>query len=347
MGIVASSDKSVRATTTPWQTAIQTAVRSGVELCRKLELEPSFEVAAAIAERSFPVFAPLSYIAKMRRGDSRDPLLRQVLPLGDEVAADPLFSTDPVGDESARRTPSLLQKYRGRVLLITTGACAVHCRYCFRRNFPYQMGPASGAPWQDALDYIAHDPTIEEVILSGGDPLTMVDRRLAELAEALARIPHLSRLRIHTRLPIVIPERVTDDLIAWLNGFRLTPVVVVHANHPREVEGSVGDSLLRIVQSGIPVLNQAVLLRGVNDEAETLSELSCRLMHYRVLPYYLHQLDRVTGAAHFEVPIARGLEIMEQLRAKLPGYLVPRYVHEVAGDVGKRWLFDASLQGCE
>lgn len=339
--IVALPAESVRATLEPWQQAMQTAIRDGVELCRRLELPAAFEsaaVRAAEAFPTFPVFAPLSYVAKMHPGDPHDPLLRQVLPLAEEMAITEGFTADPVGDLAAKRLPGVLQKYNGRVLLITTGACAVHCRYCFRRHFPYHDGPSAKERRSAAIDLVAADPTVEEVILSGGDPLTLPDSQLADLADRLAAIPHLRRLRIHTRLPIVIPERVTMEFVAWFRGTRLTPIMVIHANHPRELADDVADAVTRLVDGGIPVLNQAVLLRGINDSAETLSALSRRLIDLRAFPYYLHQLDRVAGAAHFEVAESRGLELMESLRAALPGYAVPRFVREVPGDVGKAWL---------
>jgi EF-P beta-lysylation protein EpmB len=207
----------------------------------------------------------------------------------------------------------------------------VHCRYCFRRNFPYHEAPHSIGAWQPALDAIAADDSIEEVLLSGGDPLMLVDARLAELAERLAAITHLRRLRVHTRLPIMVPERVCDSLLAWLRGTRLTTWVVVHTNHPRELDGLVCEALARLVDAGVPVLNQAVLLRGVNDSADVLAELCSRLADLRVMPYYLHQLDRVAGAAHFEVPVEQGRQIVEELRRRLPGYAVPRYVEERPG----------------
>jgi EF-P beta-lysylation protein EpmB len=214
----------------------------------------------------------------------------------------------------------------------------VHCRYCFRRQYPYSESPKSPADWQPAIDRIAEDPTIDEVILSGGDPLTLLDGHLAVLAERIGRVDHVRLLRIHTRLPIVIPQRVTGDLIGWLRGSRLTPIMVVHANHPQEIDDATAAALTRLVEAGIPVLNQSVLLRGVNDSAEALVGLSRRLIDLRVMPYYLHQLDRVAGAAHFEVPISQGMELMAQMRRSLPGYAVPRYVQEVAGELHKRVL---------
>jgi EF-P beta-lysylation protein EpmB len=224
------------------------------------------------------------------------------------------------------------------VLLVTTGACAIHCRYCFRRHYAYDELPPAAEAWAPALAAIAADASIDEVILSGGDPLTLSDARLAALAEQLAAIPHVRRLRIHSRLPIVLPERVDDELLAWLSGTRLTPVMVVHANHAAELDDEVAAACARLSAAGAMLLNQTVLLRGVNDDAQALAALSRRLIELRVTPYYLHQLDRVAGAAHFEVPVERGLALVEQLRAELPGYLVPRYVHEVAGEASKRPL---------
>jgi EF-P beta-lysylation protein EpmB len=318
-----------------WQEAFKDAVRDPAELCRLVELPPHYAARAAAAAREFSLFVPRDYIARMRLGDVRDPLLRQVLPLEDELSAPQGYSADPVGDRAATRSPGLLHKYRSRVLMVTTGACAVHCRYCFRRHFPYDQGPRSPDDWAEAVAYIAADDTIREVILSGGDPLSLVDRQLAELARRLAAIRHVRRLRIHTRLPIMIPRRVTDELIGWLRGTRLTPIVVIHANHANELDDSVGDALSRLADAGIVLLNQSVLLRGVNDGDDDLAELCERLVDLRVIPYYLHQLDRVSGAAHFEVSQARGQQLMAQLRKRLPGYAVPRYVRETAGAAHK------------
>lgn len=344
MPIVAPEARPVRATsrTAPWQQALKSAIRDPLELCRRLSLPAELEPAAVRAARLFPVFAPLAYLARMRQGDVADPLLRQVLPLAAELERPDGFTADPVGDAVATRAPGLLSKYRGRALLVTTGACAVHCRYCFRRHYPYEGGPRSPDDWQPALTELAADDTIEEVLLSGGDPLTLVDSHLAELARRLAEIPHLRRLRVHTRLPIMIPERVTDALVSWLRGTRLAPIFVIHANHAAELGTDERDpaalAIGRLVDAGIPVLNQSVLLSGVNDNAPALIDLSRRLIDLRVMPYYLHQLDRVSGASHFEVPIPRGLALLSEMRRHLPGYAVPRYVQEIAGEAGKRVL---------
>jgi EF-P beta-lysylation protein EpmB len=306
-------------------------VRDVGELCRLLQLPAEFESRASSAVKDFPLFVPRPFLARIRPADTADPLLRQVLPVEAETLAVEGFTSDPVDDRSATIEPGLLGKYAGRVLMVTTGACAVHCRYCFRRHFPYQTTPKSLDAWERAIEQIEADASVHEVILSGGDPLMLVDDLLAALAERLAQVPHLRRLRVHTRLPIVIPERVNDELLGWLTGTRLTPIVVVHANHPAEIDEAVAAALGRLIDAGVPVLNQAVLLRGVNDSIDTLAELCERLVDLRVIPYYLHQLDRVAGAAHFEVPVAEGRKIMAELKSRLPGYAVPRYVQEIAG----------------
>ncbi|HEV3021464.1 MAG TPA: EF-P beta-lysylation protein EpmB [Pirellulales bacterium] len=336
-GILTSSSGLVRPQRRPpvWQQALREAIRDPQELCRILDLPAEYEAAAVRAAKDFPLLVPRGYVARMRPGDPHDPLLRQVLPLDAERAHVPGFTADPVGDAAAAVAPGLLQKYQGRALMVTTGACAVHCRYCFRRHYPYSDGPGSLAAREAALERIAADTTLDEVLLSGGDPLTLVDERLAGLVRRLDSIAHLRRLRIHTRLPIVLPERVCDELLDWLCATRLTPIVVVHANHPAEIDEAVAAALARLVDAGLVVLNQSVLLRGVNDQADVLIELCRRLVDLRVMPYYLHQLDRVQGAAHFEVPEAVGVRLVAEMRAKLPGYAVPRYVREAAGEKHK------------
>ncbi len=324
-----------RSAATAWKMALAGAVRDPDELVDLLELPPETREGARRSSRRFPLVVPRGFIGRMRRGDPRDPLLRQVLPIGEEEEEAEGFVADPVGDRRATVLPGLIQKYEGRALLVLSNACAVNCRYCFRREFPYHETPRGFTAWEPAIRQIASDPSLNEVILSGGDPLVLSDAPLERLAVALADIPHLKRLRVHTRLPIVIPERVTEDLIGWLRGTRLTPVVVVHANHPAELDENCGRALERLVEAGLPVLNQAVLLRGVNDEADTLARLCEKLLEHRVLPYYLHQLDPVRGSAHFHVAESRGLEILADLRRRLPGYAVPRYVRETPGAPSK------------
>jgi EF-P beta-lysylation protein EpmB len=321
-----------------WQEAMKDAVREPAELVRLLKLPPETVAAAHESARRFPLFVPRGYVARMRPGDVGDPLLRQVLPLADELQVVPGFMTDPVGDAAAVRQPGLLHKYRGRALLVTTGICAIHCRYCFRRHFAYGDSPRSLDEWRPALDEIAGDDSIHEVILSGGDPLTIVDSTLAALVAELSGIGHLRRLRVHTRLPVLIPERVTEALIATLRRSPLAPIMVVHANHVNELDADVAAALARLADAGIVLLNQSVLLAGVNDSVAAQESLCERLVDLRVMPYYLHQLDRVAGAAHFEVPIETGRRIIKALRERLPGYAVPRYVQEFPGATGKTLL---------
>lgn len=318
-----------------WRRTLAEAVTDPVELLALLELPPSLLDGMRRAGRLFPLRVPRGFVARMRKGDPQDPLLAQVLPLEAELAEAPGFTADPLGELAVAAAPGVLHKYQGRALLIATGACAVHCRYCFRREFPYAEHGAASSQIEEALEYLAADLTIEEVILSGGDPLLLPDARLARLAEALAEIPHLRRLRVHTRTPIVLPDRVDDDLLAWLTGTRLSPVVVLHANHAREIDGEVAAAMARLKEAGVPLLNQSVLLKGVNDSVEALADLSRALFAAGVLPYYLHLLDRVTGAAHFEVEEAEARRLASALAARLPGYLVPRLVREVAGAPGK------------
>lgn len=334
MAILATQSDSVRTGSGTWQQQMKWAIRDLDTLRECLKLPPNADLGAE-AESRFPVFVPLPLLGRMRPGDLADPLLRQVLPIRDEDRSPARFSRDPLGESEATLTPGLLQKYAGRVLLVTTGACAVHCRYCFRRHFPYDESPVSPSQWEPAIARIAEDTSIEEVILSGGDPLTIVDDRLAKLVERLNQISHLKRLRVHTRLPIMIPQRVTPELLDVLAGGRLQPWVVLHANHSNELDAAVSDAVKLLADSGVTLLNQTVLLRGVNDSVDALVSLSKRLLECRVLPYYLHQLDPVIGTSHFEVPAERGLTLVEQMRAALPGYAVPRYVKELEGEPNK------------
>ncbi len=314
-----------------WHQALASAVRDPDELIDILELPDALRDPARRAARMFPLLVPRSFLARMRRGDPLDPLLAQVLPLGIEEQPVLGFGTDPVGDAAARKAPGLLHKYHGRALLVTTGSCAVHCRYCFRRHYPYGDEPKRMADWESTLAAIQADASLHEVILSGGDPLMLTDSRLAALCDRIGQIPHVTRLRLHTRLPIVLPERVTGQLLDILHAAGPTPIVIVHANHANELVGTCADALRRLVRGGITVLNQAVLLRGVNDSVEAQARLCEALVDLGAIPYYLHQLDRVAGAAQFEVAEEIGRQIMAELRRWLPGYAVPRYVRETAG----------------
>jgi EF-P beta-lysylation protein EpmB len=313
-----------------WQRELGAAIRDAGELRSLLGLADD-----GAGDAGFPVRVPRGYVARMRHGDPGDPLLAQVLPSAAETREVPGFGPDPVGDRAAMMRPGVLHKYHGRVLLITTGACGVHCRYCFRREFPYADANPRPDDWQGAIDYIAGDESIEEVILSGGDPLSLPDRKLAGLVERIEAIPHVETLRIHTRLPVVLPERIDDALCAWLAGTRLAKIVVLHANHGNEIDPSVAAAAERLRATGALLLNQAVLLRGVNDEADAMIDLSRRLFAAGVLPYYLHMLDPVRGAAQFEIGPEEARRLMAAVAARLPGYLVPKLVTEQAGRPGK------------
>ena len=321
--------------TSPWRKALSQAVRDPAKLLELLALPRELLPAASLAAARFPLRVPLGYVARMEKGNPADPLLRQVLPLGEELLTAEGFGDDPVCDQAAMAIPGLLHKYAGRVLLITTPACGIHCRYCFRRHFPYSEARAATDNWQAALEYIAADTSIHEVILSGGDPLSLSDQRLARLVGYLAAIPHLKRMRLHTRQVIVLPERVDTSLLDWLANTRLQTVIVIHANHANEINDEVAASLLRLHAIDISLFNQAVLLRGVNDNVKVLAALSERLFESHVLPYYLHQLDRVQGAQHFEVSDTQAMRLIQELRDHLPGYLVPRLVREIADKSSK------------
>ena len=321
-----------------WKALFAEAVTDRNELLAMLQLEDKpgpDAIASACAVPQFPLRVPRGFVRRMRIGDSADPLLLQVLPTAREEQVVEGFAADPLGERHRASAGGILRKYRGRVLLVVVGACAVHCRYCFRRHFPYTGGTSVHAGWEAALERIAADPSLEEVILSGGDPLVVDDTQLDRAVRQLARIPHLRRLRVHSRLPVVLPQRVDSALLEWLTGTRLQTVMVVHANHANEIGEDVVRAVSCLRDRGVLVLNQAVLLRGVNDSARALRDLSVALFEAGVLPYYLHLLDRVAGAAHFDVDEATARVLMRELAANLPGYLVPRLVREVPGAPAK------------
>jgi len=321
-----------------WKRLWREAVRDPRELLEMLGLDGTALPLSDAAAAQFPLRVPRGFVARMRHGDRNDPLLRQVLPLDDEMQLVPGFTFDAVGDALSRAGQGVIHKYQGRALLVATGSCAVHCRYCFRRHFPYADESAAAGGWQAAVEAIRADASITEVILSGGDPLSLATPKLAELTTLLSTVPHVRRLRIHTRLPVVLPERIDGECLAWLDTLPWPSTVVVHANHANEFDDTVDAAMARLRHAGATVLNQAVLLRGVNDSVDALAALSERGFDAGVLPYYLHQLDRVTGVAHFEVPDERARALHAALVSRLPGYLVPKLVREVAGDPAKRPL---------
>ncbi|MDQ7731421.1 EF-P beta-lysylation protein EpmB [Halomonas sp. SpR1] len=318
-----------------WQQQLSNAIRDPQILCERLGLSRDWLAGAQIGHELFDVCVPEAYLNRIAYADINDPLLRQVIPLGEEALTPHGYVDDPLEEAQHRPAKGLIHKYAGRVLLIASPNCAINCRYCFRRHFPYSDNSPSRAQWQEALDYLRSDTTIHEAILSGGDPLAANDRQLAWLVEQLESIPHLKRLRIHTRLPVVIPDRVDDALLGWLASTRLQKVVVLHINHANEIDQAVVDACARLKQAGATLLNQSVLLRDVNDDVTTLATLSERLFEAGILPYYLHVLDPVQGAAHFDVPDSEARELVAQLRDYLPGFLMPRLVREIPGRESK------------
>ena len=331
----------------PWQVELANAVTDPAELLSLLRL-PLPDTASLARLRAaaarFALRVPRSYAALMTPGDAADPLLRQVLPAGEELLEVPGFVSDPVGDLQVQQARGMLHKYRGRRLLLTTGACAVHCRYCFRREFPYAEANAASGGWREVVDALRADPEAEEVILSGGDPLALSDAKLARLAAELAALPQLRRLRLHTRTPVVLPSRVDAALLRWLQDFPQPVVIVLHANHAREFSPALVEACRGLRAAGVTLLNQAVLLRGVNDSLAAQAALAEAGFAAGVLPYYLHQLDPVRGAAHFGVDDGAAIDLHRQLRAHLPGYLVPRLVRELPGAPSKTPVLDSTHQ---
>lgn len=319
-----------------WQQQLARAITDPLELIQVLGLPESLAAGARQAAISFPLKVTEAYLSCIRKGDPNDPLLRQILPQSEENQHLPGFVTDPVGDAQASPAPGLIHKYQGRALLITTPACAIHCRYCFRRHYPYQQASANRENLDIALDIIEQDKSINEIILSGGDPLTLSDQRLQQLIYKIEAIEHVSILRIHSRLPVILPDRITDSFTETLVNTRLHPVLVIHSNHPNELSQEVMSGLLQLQQNSITLLNQSVLLKNINDDTDTLVEMSHKLFSAGVLPYYLHMLDPVQGAAHFQVDDEDALELYQSLRARLPGYLVPKLVREIAGSAYKQ-----------
>lgn len=320
-----------------WQLQLQRAIRDSKRLGDALGL-PLPEVAT-----DFPMLVPDAFLSRMKPGDPEDPLLLQVLPRPEEQEVDDHYVADPLQEvtesESSTTPTGLIQKYQGRVLIVATGACAVNCRYCFRRHFPYESQQPDQRRWDEIISYIAADSSIREVILSGGDPLVMNDRQLSRITRQLSAIPHVDNLRIHTRLPIVIPDRICDDLLSWIGELNIPLVLVTHINHPAEIDDAVVSAMAKLKQQGVTLLNQSVLLRQVNNCAETLSELSRKLFHAGVLPYYLHLFDPVAGAKHFDISEADAVALMQELQTQLPGYLLPSLVREVPGTASKQLRF--------
>lgn len=321
-----------------WQQALAEAFTDLTSLCQYLELEQN-QLPLLTNLPNFPLKVPRSFVDCMEKGNPYDPLLRQILPVQAELNAYPGFSADPVGDLDAITTPGVIKKYQARLLLIATGACAVHCRYCFRRNFPYSEQQLSKQKLQQAIDFIQEQQAISEVILSGGDPLLLGDEKLGKLLQQVAAIPHVKRIRIHSRIPVVLPERINAELLKQMSSTDKQVVMVIHSNHPNELSAKVADGCLKLRQHHITVLNQSVLLKDVNDDAGILCQLSEKLFKFGVLPYYLHLLDQADGTGHFEIDAEQAKQIHQIMQIRLPGYLVPKLVKEQAGAAYKLPVF--------
>ena len=326
-----------------WQSQLSDLITDPLELLETLQLSPDQLLSGAIlASEKFKLRVPRAFVGKMSIGDPLDPLLLQILPHHLELEDHHGFVTDPLSEEQANQQPGVLHKYKSRFLLTLTGACAVHCRYCFRRHFPYQENLPKNEDWLNIKQYIQNQPDINEVILSGGDPLTLSNRKLALWIDRLESMPQIKFLRIHSRVPIVIPNRVDNELISLLKNSRLRIILVVHSNHAAELDDFTCSKLSALVQQQITVLNQAVLLKGVNNSAQLLVDLSYRLFDAGVMPYYLHVLDKVKGAHHFDLSPEEINLIYKEVLENLPGYLVPKLVREIAGEKNKTPLFGVS-----
>ncbi len=332
--IIETSKTESQETVARWQASMKMAFRSPVELAEFLGLNLEQAIVPSNSY-GFPFLVTREFASRMKKGDWDDPLLLQAWPFSQESIAAPGYNEDPVGELGARIESGLLQKYHGRVLMVTTGACAIHCRYCFRRHYPYSDEPKSIEQWLPALDRIEADDSISEVILSGGDPLMITDRSLETLFKRIESISHVERLRIHSRMPIVLPNRIDDGVVHLLKQTRLAAYVVVHTNHRNEIDESVIQAFRRMRNAGAVVLNQAVLLRGINDNVEAMEDLCLELTKHSVLPYYLHLLDPVQGASHFNVTAEKGKQLIVELRKRLPGYALPELVQELAGEASK------------
>lgn len=317
-----------------WQYQLQHAITDPAELLEQLEISSDYLAAAIAASHQFPLRAPHAFISRIKKGEINDPLLQQILPIAQELKHTPGFHKDPVG-EQYNQPAGLIQKYQGRVLLMVNGHCAINCRYCFRRHFPYQENRLNKNEWQQLIAQIAQDPSISEVIYSGGDPLASNDKQLRWLTERIADIRHIKRLRIHTRLPVVIPQRITAESLSWMTEHRLSTVLVLHINHANEIDQAVIDACQRMKAAGITLLNQAVLLKGINNTVSDQVQLSEALFDAGILPYYLHVLDKVDGAAHFDQPEQNAIKIYQTLLQQLPGYMIPKLVREQAGEASK------------
>lgn len=328
--IVINSNK-----TAPWQAALINAITDPKELLTLLELDDHLLKGATAASKLFPLKVPRGFLSRIEKGNPHDPLLKQILPLLNEEDIVEGYYQDPLQESNANPLPGLLHKYQGRVLVTLTGTCSVNCRFCFRRHFPYSANNPGAEGWEKTLEYIATDPSITEVILSGGDPLIANEQILFNFTNQLNQIAHVKRLRIHSRVPIFLPERITPEFLQWVQQLKQKLIFVLHCNHPHEINDSVGSALQQLDQNKVTLLNQSVLLKGVNDHADTLVELSEKLFDHNIQPYYLHILDKTSGTAHFDIPLDEARQLHQEMNQRLPGYLVPKLVSEQPGAPAK------------
>lgn len=322
-----------------WQEILSRSITTPSQLLSRLGLSvDDWKAGADAGHALFPIRVPEPYLDRIEYGNPHDPLLRQVLPIDSEAQAAPGFVSDPLQEDAAIAAPGLIRKYKSRALLMVTGQCAINCRYCFRRHFPYQEHRLGREDREKVVDTLMASPEINEIILSGGDPLAANDRLLAQWASLLDSVPHLRRLRIHSRLPVVIPGRVCSELTDWLSASRLQKVLVVHINHAAEIDSATRTAMARLAKAGVTLLNQSVILRGVNDNTTALCNLSEALFDAGIMPYYLHAFDPVTGAHHFDVSDQRATELVREMQGQLPGFLVPKLVRELPGQASKTTL---------
>ncbi len=319
-----------------WQQLLAESITDPEQLMAELGLNSAQPAINPAVLKQFSCRVPRPYFNRIKKNNPHDPLLKQVLPINQELKETPGYSIDPLAEIQASPAEGFLHKYHGRVLVPLTGACAINCRYCFRRHFDYAQHSLSPTRWQNLLDYLQDNPEISEVIFSGGDPLIIKDPSLQKLIDQISTLSQINTLRFHTRLPIVIPQRITHHLIDMLHQCRLNVVMVVHCNHANEVDDLVAEAMLKLKSAGVTLLNQSVLLKDINDNAQSLIQLSYRLFSAGILPYYIHLLDKVQGAGHFDVNLDKALKLIESIRSKLPGYLVPRLAQEVPNHSSKQ-----------
>jgi len=322
--------------TSDWKTLLSQSSITLYQLCEYLNIP--YDPLAELAHKEFPLRVPEPYLKKIRKGDINDPLLLQILPQLSEVQTSPEFTKDPLNEADYNPVPGIIHKYSNRILLINSSTCAINCRYCFRKHFPYEHQRRSKKQWAESIDYIRNNPLIYEVIMSGGDPLTMTNAHLREMLDQISTIPHIKRVRIHSRLPIVLPQRIDASFIDIMESFPLQKIMVLHSNHPNEIDQEVGLAIRKLTSTRTQVFNQTVLLRGINDQASILAELNEKLFEYGAIPYYLHLLDKVKGTKHFDIEQTRAQEIMRELLKILPGFLIPRLVREIPEKPSKTWI---------